>query len=55
MGISLRIYESCYFCLDLASLILGGGDIHQTDVFEKVPRKICRDELMYRYGIKEVM
>jgi len=39
----------------MASLILGEGDIHQLEVLEKVPRKICRDELMYRYGIKEVM
>jgi hypothetical protein len=39
----------------MASLILGEGDIHQLEVFEKVPRKICRDELMYRYRIKEVM
>jgi hypothetical protein len=39
----------------MASLILGEGDIHQLEVFEKVPRKICRHKLMYRYGIKEVM
>jgi hypothetical protein len=39
----------------MASFILREGDIHQLEVFEKVPRKICRDELMYSYGIKEVM
>jgi hypothetical protein len=39
----------------MASLILGEGDIHQMEVFEKVPRKICGDDLMCRRGIKEVM
>jgi len=38
----------------MASHILDEGDIHQLEVFEIVPRKICRDELMYRYGIKEI-
>jgi len=39
----------------MASLILGEGVIHQLEVSEKVTRKICRDELMYKYGMKEVI
>jgi hypothetical protein len=38
--------------MGMASFILGEGDIHQLEVFEIVPRKICRDELMYRYVIE---